>query len=551
MGTSAVKFIDKLPNKARNELCNILDRNNDWKILGGTLDFKIHELAQMENAILRRGSPTDELLSKMATRNHRVSDLFKHLYKIEHFQAMLILKPYVNPRYHKLLPAIDSNDTSGTTLEDDLANIKVQDEALPKQENNQDNQIERVLCIPGIHDQPTVELCPPGNHPTREVWDPLGSTHLNMIGCIPRIPYDELRDATDNWKIELGSGGFGKVYKGLWKKSHIAIKVLKVKRQNKPEEELNQIQREQSLRELKYLSSCRHDNILPLYGICFEAGKYCLIYQYMKNGSLEDRLHMKNYTLPLHWKQRLNIARGSALGLQFLHDREPPLIHGDIKSANILLNAYMDPVIGDFGLTREGPIERATHVTLSRVSGTRPYLPYEYLMDKILSTKVDVYAFGIVLFELATGMGPYDSTRKRDGKFLRDFVLIHAAENRDMQGIVDKIPGLYNVSIADIFFNIGKLCVSLDRKDRPEMSQVCTYLRAGSDQSDDDYEFPIPTLPTRPARPAPLIPAPPIIPTAPPAPPIIPTAPPAPPIIPTAPIAQRNQFTDEFLFPRT
>ncbi|KAL1465248.1 hypothetical protein WDU94_004832 [Cyamophila willieti] len=521
MASSTIKFIDNLPYQARHELCKILDLNNDWKILGGILDFKIYEISQIENAIFRRGSPTDELLSKITSKNFKISKLFKHLYEMKHFQAMLVLKPYVDSRHHVLIP--DITTTTNTILENALK-INVQDEALLKKENDHENQI-------------GPEFISKDNYPNaREVWDPLASSNvnMNMLGCTPRIPYDELKVATNHWNQNniLGKGGFGIVYKGLWKKTHIAIKVLKVQKRNRLEKELSKMEQEQSLRELKYLNSCRHDNILPLYGICFESGKYCLIYQYMKNGSLEDRLEMKGNTLPLLWRERLNIARGTALGLQFLHDREPPLIHGDIKSANILLNAYMNPVIGDFGLAREGPIEKATHITLSRVSGTRPYLPIEYLMDKTLSTKVDVYSFGIVLFELATGMGPFDVNRVPD-MFLRDFVLNYERNNKGIHALVDKNSGVIHVNIAYIFFNIGKLCVNFHRNTRPEMSQVCTLLEAGSDQSDEDYEL----LP-RPIRPA--------------ASPPLPRPPPPGIHIPLAPVLnqQRNQLTDDWLYPR-
>jgi interleukin-1 receptor-associated kinase 1 len=113
-------------------------------------------------------------------------------------------------------------------------------------------------------------------------------------------------------------------------------------------------------------------------------------------------------TPPLDFKQRLDIATGAAAGIQYLHTVVPnkPLIHGDIKSANILLDSTYKPKLGDFGLAREGPdmtLTEETHVVVSRVRGTKPYLPDEYLKDKDLSPKVDTYSFGIVLLEIASG----------------------------------------------------------------------------------------------------------------------------------------------------
>lgn len=116
------------------------------------------------------------------------------------------------------------------------------------------------------------------------------------------------------------------------------------------------------------------------------------------------------------------MAKGVACGIQFLHSIGPqPLIHGDIKSANILLDRNFEAKVGDFGLAREmttpgGAGLNASYVKVSRVHGTRPYLPDEYLRSKKLSTKVDTYSFGIVLFELATGLRAYEEQRQK--KFL-------------------------------------------------------------------------------------------------------------------------------------
>lgn len=467
MSKPIIKFIYDLPYKARIELCNILDYNNDWKTLGGTfMKFNCYDLFQMENAILRRGSPTDELLSRWGSQNHTVIELFKHLYEMKHYRALLVLKPYVDTNYHKCIPEGCSDVKTNITPPEEStfsseatqrsaqpnARVNFQHEASVKQENNPENQ------------------------PTRKVSDPV--TPLNVLGGTPHIPYEELTIATNNWnKLNvLGRGGFGTVYKGFWKSTPIAVKKLEVQRSNKSEETLNQCQREQTLRELKYLNSCRHDNILPLYGISIESGKYCLIYQFMPNGSLEDRLLLRKNTPPLQWSDRLNIAKGTALGIQFLHSREPPLIHGDIKSANILLNSHMDPVIGDFGLTQEGPIEKATHITLKRVSGTRPYLPHEFLSGKRISTKVDVYAFGIVLFEIATGLRAYDDTRKSE-RHLKNLVDKQSEEN--MYDLVDKNAQPIELKTAYKFFNIGKLSTKTLPRERPEMIQVYHELCGG------------------------------------------------------------------------
>lgn len=109
----------------------------------------------------------------------------------------------------------------------------------------------------------------------------------------------------------------------------------------------------------------------------------CLIYQYMPGGSLEDRILCRNNTKPLNWDVRLSICIGSALGLHFLHSiGTAPIIHGDVKCANILLDKHMEPKIGDFGLSRDGQVELDANMKnpmiASHIKGTLAYLPPEF-----------------------------------------------------------------------------------------------------------------------------------------------------------------------------
>lgn len=141
----------------------------------------------------------------------------------------------------------------------------------------------------------------------------------------------------------------------------------------------------------------------------------------MCNGSLEDRLLCKGATTPLTWIQRAKIGEGVARALNFLHTlKGNPFVHGDVKSANILLDAVFEPKLGDFGLARK--VEKRggngkkddslyTHCTVSSVNGTSVYLPSEYLRNKMLSPAVDVYSYGIVILEMATGRRAYDGKR--------------------------------------------------------------------------------------------------------------------------------------------
>ncbi|KAG9430100.1 serine/threonine-protein kinase pelle isoform X1 [Apis mellifera carnica] len=177
---------------------------------------------------------------------------------------------------------------------------------------------------------------------------------------------------------------------------------------------------------------------------------------------------MRRKSQPLSWIQRHEIAKGTACGLQYLHTiGEKPLIHGDIKSANILLDKNFEPRIGDFGLAREG-LENDS-MKVSKIHGTRPYLPEEFLHERKLSTKVDTYSYGIVLFELATGLPVYDESRL-ENKFLKD--LIGTLENENLVSLIDKKAGEKNKQVFDNFMILGKWCSNHQAENRPEMYNV-------------------------------------------------------------------------------
>lgn len=293
---------------------------------------------------------------------------------------------------------------------------------------------------------------------------------------IPKVDYNELVLATDNWKDEnkLGHGGFGTVFKGWWKMTAVAIKRL----ENRGDGQDLKVQMQQSLNELRYLNSARHDNILPLYGYSINGAEPCLVYQLMAGGSLEQRLSPKARQAPLTWKQRLNIAQGTARGLQYLHTfKEKPLIHGDIKPANILLDPCNMPKIGDFGLAREGPNTINSSVEVSRVYGTKPYLPAEFIGSRSLSTKVDTYSFGVVLYELATGLRAYDN--KRANQFLtKHIAAVLVTPNITIDRIMDMscATDVNGEKIARNLIRLGYICTAEHSSLRPEMKDVLIEL---------------------------------------------------------------------------
>lgn len=559
-----VKYIYELPYAQRNKLCRLLDAGVRWKELGFTFMHMDHtDISLMEQAILRKESPTDELLHKWGEKNGTVNQLFVYLYKMRHMQAMLIIKDFVSPKYRHLLDREETTQLDSALLSsstylhsspmlkgtapppdatmgaaaysknfypDDChmnmdkghaqakvnsSKVKMVYPGLPGQGNGSPMQVPQGT-FPSVSNNcyangnnlyPQLPKCQPGGEPKmsstegkvqnvapERAQSPEGRSSRHGGACAAKelseaqplvntIPYEELRKATEGFNDSkiLGKGGFGTVYKGCWKDTTVAVKRLHVKEKDG---DIRQEQSfKQSLTEMKVLQSCRIDNILPLYGVSLDGPEPCIVYQFMPNGSLEDRLRCKHNTPSLNWTQRGTVAKGVARGLYFLHTSlvgGKPLIHGDIKSANILLDTNLEPKIGDFGLTRYGPEADKSMVVVSHVHGTRYYLPHEYLKSRQLSTKVDIYSYGIVLLELATSKHVYDKRRKT--KTLIETVQ-DCAQSNQLDSLRDANAGDENQVIFSLLIHLGQKCSSYDRKDRPEMEQVLQQFKENPNEA--------------------------------------------------------------------
>ncbi|XP_061187681.1 uncharacterized protein LOC133195768 [Saccostrea echinata] len=291
----------------------------------------------------------------------------------------------------------------------------------------------------------------------------------------------ELNHATNGFSEEykIGEGAFGEVFRGFLKRTSCAIKRLFPKQ----DESLNY--QEHLTSELKSLIKYRHENIVPLYGYTLEEGETCLVYQYMQSGSLDDRLKCKNNTQPLTWTQRIDIMKGAACGLQYLHTLDQkPLIHGDIKCSNILLDKHMEAKIGDLGLAKHatggsGQSGKLTHITKKQTGTkqyqTKAYLPPEVIRGNAMSIKGDTFSFGVVMLEVFTGEAAYDDKRE-GGQFLKDYIKDFSDSEEKCMELRDRRAGFVADDVAKHFFGTAMRCTSQLKRERPDMVQVHTEL---------------------------------------------------------------------------
>lgn len=310
----------------------------------------------------------------------------------------------------------------------------------------------------------------------------VGSSSISCLSGVEEeleVSYKELLMGTDGFSEEriIGSGGFGIVYLGGLKGTKVAVKRLKGGTGSHSSIS-------QAITELKVLNRYRIDNILPLYGISLDGPEACLLYQYMPNGSLSDRLLCENNSPPLSWTQRAVIAEGVAKALNYLHSlKGKPLIHGDVKSANVLLDSLFEPKLGDFGLSRvmsQSDSSSSTHITVTSVHGTSVYLPPEYLRQKMLSPAVDVYSYGIVALEMATGKRAYDGN-----KLLIDLVQDEITADNISSLKDGKIESTSHSQWFQRLISLGVDCAHKNKKKRPSMNHVLSLFQQWK-QNDHD-----------------------------------------------------------------
>ncbi|GLT39851.1 hypothetical protein SLA2020_140180 [Shorea laevis] len=266
--------------------------------------------------------------------------------------------------------------------------------------------------------------------------------------------WEEIVSATSSFSddLKIGMGAHGTVYKCYLHHTTAAVKVLHSKDGHNTKE---------FQQELEVLSKIYHPHMLLLIGACVDQG--CLVYEYMENGSLEERLLQKNNTPPIPWFERYRIAWEVASALVFLHNSKPkPIVHRDLKPANILLDYNFVSKIGDVGLSTVLNSETGSISTAQKDTGpvgTLCYIDPEYQRTGLISPKCDVYAFGMVILQLLTAKPA--------------MALAHVVETAIDTGklieILDSAAGNWPIEETKELALLGLSCSELLRKDRPDL----------------------------------------------------------------------------------
>ncbi|KAH9616326.1 hypothetical protein KSS87_001053 [Heliosperma pusillum] len=289
-----------------------------------------------------------------------------------------------------------------------------------------------------------------------------------------RFSLSEIRVATSDFDEDLvvGTGGFGKVYKGCIDDGATSVAIKRLNPTSKQGEH-------EFLTEIEMLSRLRHVHLVSLIGYCEDQGEMILVYEYMPRGTLRDHLNYKDTkgkdeSEVLSWKQRLMICIGSARGLDYLHAGAKQLIiHRDVKSTNILLDDKWTAKVSDFGLSKVGPASDTGvgHVS-TVVKGSFGYLDPEYYKRGQLTEKSDVFSFGVVLFEVLCARPAINVSLPKEQVNLANWGRA-CYKKGTLHTIVDpNLSGEIASECLRKFGEIADMCVRSHRDERPSMRDI-------------------------------------------------------------------------------
>lgn len=287
----------------------------------------------------------------------------------------------------------------------------------------------------------------------------------SAIESLTLYRFSDLQSATSNFSEENKIKG--SVYKATINGDDAAVKVIKG---------------DVSSSEISLLKKLNHSNIIRLSGFCIREGTSYLVYEYSENGSVSDWLHSSNKKKSLTWRQRVEICRDIAEALDYLHNYvTPPHIHKNLESNNVLLDSNFKAKISNFGVARILDEEGDLDLQLTRhVEGTQGYLAPEYVENGVITPKLDVFAFGVVVLELLSGKEAVTVDKEEKEEMLcRAINNVLGGENvrEKLKEFMDSSLGdEYPLELAFTMAQLAKSCVAPDINSRPSIAQVLTTL---------------------------------------------------------------------------
>ncbi|KAL4651142.1 hypothetical protein ACB092_01G139000 [Castanea dentata] len=316
--------------------------------------------------------------------------------------------------------------------------------------------------------------------------------NIDGVGVIRKFSWDEVERLTKNFSKVIGSGGFSTVYLAHFQGLEIELGAIKV---HIGSERLNQLFKQ----ERDILLRLRHQHIVKLLGYCDDGEQGAMVFEYVPNGSLQEKLHgggcggiaeedakSKRKSLPvLSWRSRMTIAFQLAQAIEYLHEKcSPQIVHGDIKASNILLDHHLNCKLCDFGFSKMGfsstilPPSSSSPAYSSRrkqvMMGSPGYTDPHYLRTGLASKKNDIYSYGVVVLELVTGMEAFCSER---GQFLTSIVG-PTLLTRDVADMVDpRLGGDHDMEEARAMLSISALCLGHSPTLRPSATHILQTIK--------------------------------------------------------------------------
>ncbi|XP_026856871.2 interleukin-1 receptor-associated kinase 4 isoform X1 [Electrophorus electricus] len=441
-------LIRKLKHSVLKNLSDFLDPHDEWKTVlmdiqkptGEPRYTQLH-VRRFQRLVAQGKSPTVELLFDWGTTDSTVGELFEILNRHKLFAPARIL-----------LPDIVTNCTNWRA-ETDLPTAYCKNETQP------------LTTVAVEREAPST--APDSSTGPEENREPTDEGFYTFT-------FHELTQITKSWDdrpvsaggSRLGEGGFGTVFKGLLNSTPVAVKKLNLVDDMSPEDLKTQF-----IQEIQTLKRLQHKNLVNMVGYSSDGQHSCLVYAYMSNGSLLDRLACLEGSTALPWQVRCAVALGTARGLEYLHHQNH--IHRDVKSGNILLDEDFIPKISDFGLTRASSKRSCTTVITERIVGTTAYMAPEALRGEI-TPKSDVFSFGVVLLEILSGLPPVDENR--DPKLLMEMKDEIDDEEITLQEFIDNKMEGWDMDCVEKMYSVASRCLSERKNRRPLLKEVLTEL---------------------------------------------------------------------------